>query len=735
MQQMEFSMGRTTRRRPRAGRRTAAASIALILAGGGLIAVNSYAAAGEGQGPWPGGTGQAQPGTLGAGPVPATVKCPEVANGLPEVPEAARAEVDRELATMDSGITEAYQRFADEKEQIERDPQFVQNAILGPLRSKREAGLDRIAEAIGRITGQRPQDLRALAPCTLQTDGADGEGGADPGGDAGGDGGQQGGGQGGNGGQAGNGPEASDFADIRTVSPNVQDPPRLRGASRGTFTTDCGVNANGKFNPDNVIVAPGVSNGAHHMHDYVGNQANDAFASDEDLAAGATTCRDQGDRSTYYWPVLRLQNGQAENDAQADGGGKDQNVGEILTPSQVTLDFVGNPRGKVTAMPRFLRIITGDAKAFVNGNANANASWSCTGFEDRQLKDKYPICPQGSKVVRSFKFQSCWDGRNTDSANHRTHVAFTDASGGCPGGFLPIPQLVQRIVYDVPPPVFEGADAAVFALDSFPEQLHKPVTDHGDFINVFDENLMRELVSCLNEGRRCGPGDPAQAPGGDGPEPKDAPATATAAPASPAPAPAEPKPEAPTRPAAPTADPAPAPPAGDEPATHPTRATPVTEQPAPEKPASETAAERPPAEHPATEQPAAERPTAEAEQAPGAPDAERARPEAAEAPARPAAPGVPAGQATAPSPAQSEPATAADRQSPQAPTGTAAPAPATAGRPNVPVSNGDVVPQAVEGGLAETGAQLWPSAAGAVLLIVGVVLLRVRTRREVPRHR
>ncbi|WP_279632571.1 DUF1996 domain-containing protein [Streptomyces sp. Tu 2975] len=646
-----------------------------------------------------------------------------MANGLPEVPEAARAEVDRELATMDSGITEAYQRFADEKEQIERDPQFAQNAILGPLRSKREAGIDRIAEAIGRITGQRPQDLRALAPCTLQTDDADGGNGGGPGGDAGGDAGQDGGGQGGSGGQAGNGPEASDFADIRTVSPNVQDPPRLRGASRGTFTTDCGVNANGKFNPDNVIVAPGVSNGAHHMHDYVGNQANDAFASDEDLAAGATTCRDQGDRSTYYWPVLRLQNGQAENDAQADGGGKDQNVGEILTPSQVTLDFVGNPRGKVTAMPRFLRIITGDAKAFVNGNANANASWSCTGFEDRQLKDKYPVCPQGSKVVRSFKFQSCWDGRNADSANHRTHVAFTDASGRCPGGFLPIPQLVQRIVYDVPPPVFEGADAVVFALDSFPEQLHKPITDHGDFINVFDEELMRELVSCLNEGRRCGTGDPAQAPGGDGPEPKDAPATATAAPTgSPAPAPAEPKPEAPAqakpeapaRPAAPTADPAPVPPAGDEPATHP--ATPATRQPA--------------VEQPAAEQPAA-RPTAEAEQAPGTSDADRARPEAAEAPAPPAAP---ADQAGPRAPAQSAPATAADRQSPQAPAGTAASAPA-AGGSNVPVPNGDADPQAVEGGLAETGAQLWPSAAGAVLLIVGVVLLRMRPRPAVTRRR
>lgn len=232
------------------------------------------------------------------------------------------------------------------------------------------------------------------------------------------------------------------------------------------------------------------------MHDYVGNQATDAFASDQKLADGQTSCRNQGDKSTYYWPVLRLQNGQNEKDVNTPGGGQDKNTGIIQTPAQVTLNWVGSPVAKVVAMPRFLRIITGDAKAFTNGDANANASWSCTGFENRQLKDKYPICPRGSKVVRTFKFQSCWDGQNTDSANHRTHVAFADRNGACQNDFKAIPQLVQRIVYAVPP-------GPGFAVDSFPEQLHKPVTDHGDFINVFSDQLMKKVVGCINGGRSC----------------------------------------------------------------------------------------------------------------------------------------------------------------------------------------------------------------------------------------
>ncbi|MFJ3584075.1 DUF1996 domain-containing protein [Streptomyces sp. NPDC090127] len=455
---------RRTRKRSTRAKRAVAASVALILGAGGLVAANVYASAGERRGDPPPDRQNAV----------STIDCPDPAEELTDVPEEARDSVDRDLAALDSQITVAYQRLADDRERVESDPDFAEEQILAPLKDERLPVLQRIGQSVD-------EPLDGLAPCTLRAD--DEPSGGGRGGD------EQG--------QSGNGPEAADFVDIRSVGPNVKLPQQRRGGSRGSFATDCGRNQNGTFNSDNVIVAPGVSNGAHHMHDYVGNQANDAFASDDDLARGRTTCRNQGDRSTYYWPVLRLQNGQEEDDAEADGGGKDQNVGEIQTPAQVTLNFVGSPVSRVTAMPRFLRIITGDAKAFTNGDANANASWSCTGFENRQLKDKYPICPQGSKVVRTFRFQSCWDGRNTDSANHRTHVAFADpASGRCGKGFRAIPQLVQRVVYDVPP-------GPGFAVDSFPEQLHKPVTDHGDFINVFDQRLMRRVVDCVNSGRRC----------------------------------------------------------------------------------------------------------------------------------------------------------------------------------------------------------------------------------------
>ncbi|UXI78449.1 DUF1996 domain-containing protein, partial [Streptomyces vinaceusdrappus] len=445
----------------------------------------------------------------------ATIDCPDVGQQLSGVPDRARGEVDGELATMDSQITEAYQRLATTRRAQAGDPRFVQNTILGPLKDRRKAIIDRIQLEINRAGGQADEDLDRLAGCqgqpAEQPQAGDGQDGGGQDGD-----GQNGDGQDQDGGQNqddnGNGaagPVADDFIDIDDVEPNSRAsrnglPADGDGGSTGTFTTDCGVNENDLFNSDNLIAAPGVDNGAHHVHDYVGNQDNDAFSSDEDLANADTSCRNQGDRSTYYWPVLRLQDGTEEFDANDQGGGAEGNVGRILKPARAELKFVGNQQGDVVAMPKFLRIITGDAKSFTNGDANANSSWSCTGFEDRQVTDKYPLCPEGSQVVRTANFQSCWDGQNIDSANHRDHMAFVQEDGGCPNGFQAVPQLQVRLVYDIPTPVVENGQVRnPYAVDSFPEQLHKPITDHNDFINVMDEDLMDEVVRCINSGEDC----------------------------------------------------------------------------------------------------------------------------------------------------------------------------------------------------------------------------------------
>ncbi|WFE47961.1 DUF1996 domain-containing protein [Verrucosispora sp. WMMD1129] len=303
------------------------------------------------------------------------LRCPTVRGRLPGVPAPAVAEVNRNLDELDRQISEATERIATSGGQ--GGPNFVDNAIVGPLTAKRIAVLDRIGIAIGRHSA-RPQGLEALAACTVD------QAAGDP------------------------GPTTPGSA----PSPTASALPEPQG-------------------PDFEL--PG-------------------------------------------------------------------NTGGIVRPAQVLIEYRGNPVSKVVPMPRFLRALTGDAKPTSRGPANARPSWTCSGFADR-LADKYPICPVGSQVQRVHDFPGCWDGRNIDSDNHRSHVAFADpATGACPQGFRAIPQLRITISYDIPRDVQEKGQ---YALDSFPEENHNPFSDHDDFINVNSTRTMKHIVTCINKGRDC----------------------------------------------------------------------------------------------------------------------------------------------------------------------------------------------------------------------------------------
>lgn len=432
--------------------------------------------------------------------------------------------------------------------------------------------------------------------------------------------------------------DLSQFVDITTVQPNVDKPEPGDNASTGSFTVDCGKNENEHFNPDNFIAQPGIRNGAQHLHDYVGNLSTNADSDNDSLLGAGTTCKN-GDESTYFWPVVRIdtaeegeeqqgeqnqnqnnqqnqnqqqgqnqqqnqndqqnqqgQNQQGRQDQQGDnqnqqdqqqgdraqqrdgqqqgrnqgGGGQPQgdrdqnrdgdqnrqqqqqgrnqqqdqqdqqnqneqqkqnqnnndqnnnqdqnqeqeqaeleapnaanelagNDGEIQRPAVVDITFKGSAVEKVEEMPKFLRILYGDAKVTTNGEANARASWTCTGFEDRVIK-QYPICPEGSNVKRVHTFPSCLDGNNIDSENHRDHIKYPNENGECANGLTAVPELTISLTYNIPR---EIQQAGQYKVDSFPEEDHNPFSDHDDFANVMSDQIMNRLVDCINEGRTC----------------------------------------------------------------------------------------------------------------------------------------------------------------------------------------------------------------------------------------
>ncbi|KJK48674.1 hypothetical protein UK23_16365 [Lentzea aerocolonigenes] len=428
------------------------------------------------------------------------IACPSVKDRLPAVPQQARDEVNRNLELLDKQVTEASDRVA--RNENPGDPNFVNNAILGPLRSKRVATLDRIAIAIGR-SAKKP-NLTSLVECDLRF----GHGGAGHGdhnqaprkfsGQA-----QA---------QAQGGKDDSATPTIKCPSvrgelPGVPDQ-AVDEVDRNLALLDKQI-----AEANQRLVTTKGQGGPNFINNAILGPLKDKRLATLDriaISIGRNAQRPQGLERLAPCGLNEDGNG-GNNNGGADTppplaapSGKDLelvgNNGKIVRPAQVKIEYRGNATSKVTAMPKFLKMITGDAKPTSRGPANARTTWTCGGFEDR-LSDKYVICPNGSKVMRVHDFPGCWDGQNTDSANHRDHVAFPDKrSGACPKGFKAIPQLRISISYNIPKDVQEKGQ---YQLDAFPEENHNPFSDHNDFANVNSEQTMAQIVKCVNEGRRC----------------------------------------------------------------------------------------------------------------------------------------------------------------------------------------------------------------------------------------
>lgn len=105
-----------------------------------------------------GGAGTAGASVARAAETP-TVVCPNVASELADVPDAAQAEVDQELADLEQQIDDADAALARDPDQSE--------GVLNDLRVQRSASIDRIAVAVTQAGSREPRSLRRLARCDL----------------------------------------------------------------------------------------------------------------------------------------------------------------------------------------------------------------------------------------------------------------------------------------------------------------------------------------------------------------------------------------------------------------------------------------------------------------------------------------------------------------------------------------------------------------------------------------
>jgi len=242
------------------------------------------------------------------------------------------------------------------------------------------------------------------------------------------------------------------------------------GGGLTTFRVEC---ADSHVLADDPIVHPNMP-GMSHLHEFFGNATTNARSTAASLLGQATTCSASADASGYWVPMLYQ--------------------GGVALPARSTLVYYrgGSHRvpSQVQAFPAGLRMIAGNAMA-TTPLPVAAVSWSCTGMTTTAAAP--PTCPAGHMLTAQIRFPDCWDGRHLDSADHKSHMAYT-VNGLCPSNYpAQVPELELHATYPT-----AGGPSTVLSSGA-------PFTYHADFFNAWNQSALVGFVNfCLHRGVVCG---------------------------------------------------------------------------------------------------------------------------------------------------------------------------------------------------------------------------------------
>ena len=225
--------------------------------------------------------------------------------------------------------------------------------------------------------------------------------------------------------------------------------------------------------PDDPIVYPGVR-GASHSHDFFGNKTTDAYSTPASLYGQPSNCTIDRNSSAYWVPTLL-------------------NAETPVTPKYVNVYYRPGKKDRTTVkpFPEGLKMITGNAKA-TSPQKIGVVSWGCGANGIVYLYANMPSCSSGYDLVLYIWFPDCWNGTSTDSADHKSHLAYA-ANNVCPSGYpVPVPQLVLSVHY----PVRGGSSLYLSSGGRY--------SGHADFMYGWDRATFTGLVKrCINGGQTC----------------------------------------------------------------------------------------------------------------------------------------------------------------------------------------------------------------------------------------
>ncbi|WP_308517994.1 DUF1996 domain-containing protein [Sphingomonas flavescens] len=249
------------------------------------------------------------------------------------------------------------------------------------------------------------------------------------------------------------------------------EPPVASPDEVGAFRFNC---LAGHVAKDDPIVYPGRP-GASHIHQFFGNTDTDANSNYQSLRTkGGSTCtRSTGtspQRSAYWMPAML---DGAGNVVKADWMNTYYKQLPANDPNcAVTMDPAVT--GRCIGMPNGIRFILGyNMQTMSGGPADTKSrDWWAMGFDcvakptggDSFTGIKHTIkeivdsgkCPAGAWLRVFVAFPQCWDGKNLDTPDHRSHIVMPPQSI-CPGDHpYRIPEIAVSAFFTVDENFFQG---------------------------------------------------------------------------------------------------------------------------------------------------------------------------------------------------------------------------------------------------------------------------------------
>lgn len=279
------------------------------------------------------------------------------------------------------------------------------------------------------------------------------------------------------------------YSDLRVRSTSEQPAPY---DGSGAFRVSC---AYSHMNFDDAIVSPGRP-GAAHLHTYFGNKNANASSTETSIASsGSSTCSGGiANRSAYWVPTLLDKNGQP------------------VTPSEAQFYYKtgyqsGIAPSSIKALPAGLRMIAGNMRSS-SPQDSSKFVWNCLGNSK-----SYSYIPNAGdcggtnsgNTIGDFKqiivFPQCWNGRDLDSADHKSHMAYP-VNGSCPSTHpVALPEITFNIFYDMPP---SGTTGWRLSSDMYSTSQRGGYSSHGDWMNGWRTDIMNLWVkNCDNAAKDC----------------------------------------------------------------------------------------------------------------------------------------------------------------------------------------------------------------------------------------